>query len=335
MEIENALREGEIFIDVRTKKEFEEATIPCAINIPLFDEAERAIVGILYKEDGKEVAVRKGIELVSEKLNKIVDSVEKLDGKIIVFCWRGGMRSESFVNLLRSLGKDAHQLDGGYKKYREHIRKRLEGYDLKLITVVLNGLTGVGKTEILREFSNSLDLEGLAQHRSSLLGAIGLEPRSQKMFESLLLERLDKLQREKWILVEGESRKVGDLIIPDFLFKAMKNGIQILVIDDLGERTERLLGEYVPHIKNYKIKKIVDRLKLSKKIREEMKDLIDKEQYGQFTKLILKEYYDPLYSHSIKKIKYDFKIKFKEWDGIKEKVDNLLDKRSRYNSEKS
>lgn len=245
IKVEKALGTDYFFIDVRTSKEFEESTIPGAINIPLFSNEERVIVGKLYTKVGQQEAIEKGYEFVQKRIPKLLEKIRKhKNKKLVVFCWRGGMRSKSLAMLLESLGFDIRQLEGGYKAYRKYVMEKLENYKIKVKLIVLYGLTGSGKTKMLKQFMNALDLEGLAQHRSSLFGDIGLKPRSQKMFESLLLKRLEELNNEKYIITEGESRKIGNVIIPEAIFKGMQKGIKVKVEASMEYRIKNLVECY-------------------------------------------------------------------------------------------
>jgi len=319
--INKVINKDYIFIDVRTPKEYDESTIPGAINIPLFSNEERAVVGKLYTKQGQEEAIKKGLEFVSKKLPNLIENVSKYkDKEIIIFCWRGGMRSKSLSSLLDSLGYKVSQLEGGYKAYRNYILKQFEDYKIKPKLIVLHGLTGSGKTEILNKFDNSLDLEDIAQHRSSLLGCVGLKPRSQKMFDSLLFNRLEELQKEKFIIIEGEARKIGRVQMPLFLFKTMKKGIKVKIVVPTEERVKRLVDEYTDDKEE-----IIERVKLltkalGKKKIEKIVDLIEKEDFSSAAKIILEEYYDPLYKHTVENIDYDYVIE----ENHVEKLKNIL-----------
>ncbi len=310
IKIENALGKDYVFIDVRTPKEFEEDTIPGAINIPLFSNEERAIVGRIYIQESKEKALNKGLNFVSQKLPSLMEKISQYKKrKIIIFCWRGGMRSGSLTGLLKGLNYNVFQLEGGYKAYRNYILKRFEDYKIKPKLIVLNGLTGVGKTEILQHFHNSLDLENLAQHRSSILGGVGLKPRSQKMFDSLLFKRLEELKNERFILIEGESRKIGKVQMPQFLFKSLKEGIQIKIEANISDRIQRLIKEYAHYKKELKEKIFLMKKAVGneKKIKEWIR-LLEENKFEELTTQILKEYYDPLYKYTVENIKYDYII---------------------------
>jgi tRNA 2-selenouridine synthase len=306
IKVQEALEKDYVLIDVRTPKEFEESTIPGAINIPLFSNEERAIVGKLYTKVGQQEAIEKGYEFVQEKLPRLLEGMRKYNGKkIIIFCWRGGMRSKSLTLLLESLGFDVRQLEGGYKEYRRHVVEQLNNYNHKGKFIVLYGMTGCGKTKLLKQFKNSLDLEGLAQHRSSLFGDIGLKPRSQKMFESLLLKRLQELKEEGYIVTEGESRKIGTVIIPETIFKEIKRGVNVKVQASMECRVKNLMECY-SNKEDERIKEKIKMLskRIGKKKTEEMLELFEQKRFEDVARILLEEYYDPLYLHTINNQEY-------------------------------
>lgn len=320
IKVEKALGTDYFFIDVRTSKEFEESTIPGAINIPLFSNEERVIVGKLYTKVGQQEAIEKGYEFVQKRIPKLLEKIRKhKNKKLVVFCWRGGMRSKSLAMLLESLGFDIRQLEGGYKAYRKYVMEKLENYKIKVKLIVLYGLTGSGKTKMLKQFMNALDLEGLAQHRSSLFGDIGLKPRSQKMFESLLLKRLEELNNEKYIITEGESRKIGNVIIPEAIFKGMQKGIKVKVEASMEYRIKNLVECY----SNKEDKKIKEKImmlsnRIGKKKTERILELFDDKKFEEVARMLLEEYYDPLYAHTINKQEYALIIKPEETKAVQQ-----------------
>ena len=311
--IEKALQlQNAIFLDTRTPAEFEEDHIPHAVNLPVLSNEERSMVGIIYKHTSKEEAIDKGMELFKSKIPEFMHEVTKFkDKNIIVNCWRGGMRSKVIVDLLNSLGYTAYQLQGGYKEYRAYVRKQLENFQLKPKIIVLWGLTCTGKTALLTYFKNSLDLEGLAQHRGSLYGSIGLQPRSQKAFENMLWWKLQELNEEKYIIMEGESRKIGDVQMPIFLYKKMLQGIPILVTRSVDKRAEHALQEYFDTSESLQqIKEVTAHLfkVISKKKQQETLRLLDEGKNKEAVKILLEFYYDPLYEHTIKRKEYRFEV---------------------------
>lgn len=310
--IEEALKQEAIFIDTRTPKEFEEDHLPKAINLPILSNEERAIVGTIYKQVSQEDAINKGVEFFSQKMPEYIKAVSKYkDQPIIIYCWRGGMRSKTITSLLESLGYNVKQLIGGYKSYREYVRNELSSYQLKPKIFVLWGLTCTGKTALLQKLPNVIDLEGFAQHRGSLYGALGLKPNSQKRFDTLFFEQLNKLNNEPYILVEGESRKIGDVQIPDFFYKAMLKGTHLHITRNINLRATEAVKEYLTSeeiLTKFKtITQNLDRL-LTNKRKKEILQFIENQQYEEAVKILLTDYYDPLYSHTLTKTNFSYEV---------------------------
>lgn len=301
-----------LFIDVRTPKEYEEDHILGAINVPLLSNEERHEIGIIYKQQSREKAIEKGLEVFPNKIPSIYNAVKNhKDKTIIVYCARGGMRSKIIASLLDSLGYKVLQMEGGYKLFRHYLRSQLSSFQLKPKIICLYGLTCTGKTALLARLPNSLNLEELAQHRGSLYGAVGLKPNSQKKFENLLMQRLKELNNEKTIFTEGESRKIGDAEIPLFLWKAMKQGTNILITRSIERRVEEAVKEYFSsEEKARQIREITPKLSkvISSKKKEEVIKLIDQKQFHEATKILLEDYYDILYAHTTNRQKYAFEV---------------------------
>jgi len=243
-----ALTDSLPLVDVRSPKEFALGHIPGAVNIPLFDNDERALVGISYKQGGKENAVQLGLEIVGPKLADFVKQARKLapKKKILVHCWRGGMRSGSMAWLFETAGMTAYTLEGGYKAYRHYIR---EAFSRPAELVVLGGNTGSGKTDILKEMEKLgeqfLDIEDLAHHKGSVFGPLGQEPQpTNEQFENNLAHVWRKFDVDKMIWVEDESRHLGFCGIPDPLFIQMRQASLIKIIVPKQEREKRLVREY-------------------------------------------------------------------------------------------
>lgn len=301
-----------VFVDTRSPAEFEEDHIPGAFSLPIFDDTERKNIGVLYKAD-KQKAFDLGIDYYSQKLPRLVKEIRKLprNKKVVVYCWRGGLRSKAIAQLIDLLGYSSYQLDGGYKAYRAFVRKNLYNYQPDFRFIVLWGHTGTSKTKIIRKLKPSIDLEGLAQHRSSLFGAIGLKPRSQKMFESLLYFELENLKSSGLVFIEGESKKIGNVIIPSVIFKHMKNGIMVKIESSLKARVKNTVKEYFLQENISQIKEIIPQLKqkLGKKRINELLQMMEDGKYENVAEVLLTEYYDPLYKNTLERIKYDYKIK--------------------------
>jgi len=212
-----------IYIDVRAPIEFAEDHVEGAVNIPLFDDSERREVGTMYRAMGRDSAITRGTAIVGGKLPELVGSfMQYRDRNIVIMCARGGMRSGSLAALLDSLGMPVFRLRDGYKGYRRHVAGQLASILLPAPLFVLQGLTGTGKTEIIRKLPYAIDLEGMAGHRSSVFGGIGIAQKSQKRFESLLCDRIRGLAGAPGIVIEGESRKIGNLHLPPSLYELMR-----------------------------------------------------------------------------------------------------------------
>jgi len=238
------LRDAAAIVDVRAPGEFARGAVFGAVNIPLFSDGERAEIGILYRHLGKAPAVERGLQHVGGRLHRFVAEFERFRGRpLVVYCARGGMRSQAVVSLLASLGFDVRRLEGGYKAYRNYVLAELER-TIPPRLVVVHGETGVGKTLLLGRLDNALDLEAAAQHRSSLFGGVNREPRTQQQFEADLLHRLQGLERARPVWVEGESRKVGAVTIPEGLRRAMAAATCVLVTASLETRVTRIVAEY-------------------------------------------------------------------------------------------
>lgn len=307
-----------VLIDVRSPKEYEKATIPGAINIPIFDDEERKEIGYVYINENVDKAKYLGVRAVSKKLPNIFSKLNDLDkkyDKLVLFCARGGMRSSSLCGLLTTLGLNTFKLSGGYKAYRGYINEMLPKENEKVTYVVIHGKTGVGKTNLLNCLKKNgmdiLDLEEAANHRGSLLGNVGLRgERSQKLFESIIYNSLTK-RKSNYIFVEGESKRIGNIIIPEFIYNSMEKGIHILVDADIEQRCELIIEEYTRK-ENAKedILKSLDLLSkyISKKNIDSYKEMIANEQYYQVAKELMLKYYDPMYINGIKKYNYELQL---------------------------
>ena len=317
-----------IFIDVRSSNEFEQDHILEAVNFPILTNEERHIVGTIYKQVSQQKAIVEGMKYYEQKIPELKRFVKNFKDKtLIVYCWRGGMRSKIIATLFESLGYKTFQLKDGYKDYRKVVLDKLTNYKLKPKVFVLYGLTCSGKTALLQKLPNSIDLEGLAQHRGSLYGAIGLKPRTQKMFDNLLLQRLEELNSKEYVFIEGESRRVGDLMIPTFLWKAMKNGTNVQIIRDLPIRIKEMVKEYFLNPKIVEeIKEISAKLwkVISKKKKAEMLDYLENKEFEKAAEILLIDYYDPLYAHTLNQVNFSFTVSCNDVDkAVKEIMEKV------------
>lgn len=338
--------EKSVLVDVRSEGEYQEATIPGALNLPLFNNEERAKVGTIYTQISPALAREEGLRIVSPKLPDLINKAKQWSeqGSLVLFCWRGGMRSKSLATVIDLMGVPVYRLQGGYKSYR---KKVLEFFDQELAfkVVVLRGNTGVGKTEILKQLREdgypAIDLEGLANNRGSVFGDVGLgAPPSQKTFESSLYEELKrvKAQRHSYIVVECESKRIGRVSLPNKFHQAMQEGTQVLVYDSIKNRVNRLLKEYaniseaIPQIRAALLR--LDK-NLGRKKLEEYKGLLEEKRLYEFTENLL-EYYDTLYRYpNESSADYAFNICQAIPEQATRELENYLDERMSEPSEAS
>lgn len=295
-----------VIIDVRSEDEYKEGTIPGAVNVPLFNNEERAEIGEIYSKVSPKTAYKKGLEIASKKLPGLYRNIEDLTGKkpVVLFCWRGGMRSRSLAVVLDLMGLSIYRLVGGYKAYRRKIVDFFQR-EFPFHVVVIRGNTGVGKTELLNKLRNdgypAVDLEKLSNNRGSVFGYIGLgiQP-SQKMFESLLYEEIARLNNYPYIIVECESKRIGRITLPNSLYNAMQEGTQVLLFDTLDNRVNRLVKEYAAKPETIEeFKSSLERLKKrlgKEKINNYIK-LLEERKFAEFAERLVTEYYDKLYGY--------------------------------------
>lgn len=237
-----------VILDVRSPAEYQHARIPGAVNLPLFSDAERARIGTLYKQMGQEKAIEEGLRCVGPKLLELVHEAKRLAGGVTrVHCWRGGMRSRSVAWLLETAGLSSVTLDGGYKSFRRYVGRVFESQPAQLL--VLGGMTGSGKTEILQALAAQgeqvLDLEALARHRGSSYGMLGMAAQpSNEQFENEIACRWREFDKQRPIWVEDESHLIGCCKIPDALFHIMRQAPVITVQKPIEERIESLCAVY-------------------------------------------------------------------------------------------
>ncbi len=313
LNIDDYMKKKENFclIDVRSESEFTEDHILGAINIPILNDEERIIVGTTYKEKGVKAAkvLARNITMphMLVKLNEIYSIIESSKKIPLIYCARGGDRSGIIATFLAMENTYVFRLTGGYKAYRAYVLNYFNTIFNKKIKVFY-GLTGTGKTEVLLELKMNnlpvIDLEGLANNRGSVFGHIGLGKQpSQKRFDTLLYDSISKLD-EDYIIVEGESKKIGRLYIPEQFYDRMIFGDAYLIECSLLLRIKRIIDEYGGYLTKNKDELIrsieVLKVHLGK---ETIAELIDKFNTGYLNEVVeylLINYYDILYEKNRK-----------------------------------
>jgi len=293
-------------IDVRSPAEYAEDHVPGAISAPVLDDAERAEVGTLYKQVSPFDAKKAGASLVSRNIARHIEELFRGKGKTwrpLVYCWRGGKRSGAMAHILREIGWNAETLEGGYKAYRRWVVQQLEKLPEKFDLRVIHGPTGSGKSRLLgalkRAGAQVLDLEALAAHRGSVLGNLPDRPQpSQKMFESLLLKEMEAFEAPRPVFIEGESKKIGELQVPDALMERMRASPCIVLDTSVEVRVDLLLDEYRHFLS--------DRDALNKQLdclaalhgRERIAEWKSIADWRSLVRRLLVEHYDPAYRRS-------------------------------------
>ncbi|AMC33329.1 tRNA 2-selenouridine(34) synthase MnmH [Janthinobacterium sp. B9-8] len=295
-------------IDVRTPLEFADDHIPGAINAPVLSNEERVIVGTLYKQDPF-AATKLGAGLVAKNLGIHLATTFKdkpKNWKPLIYCWRGGKRSGSMTTWFNLIGWKARQLQGGYKTYRGDILVKLDAIPAVSRFIVLAGHTGCGKTRLLnaleRTGAQTLDLEGLAKHRGSVLGASPAAPQpSQKSFDSQLIHQLSQFDPSRPVFVEAESKRIGLVHLPASLMLAIRAADCILVQASFEDRIRFLCDDYAnlfddPLSFKTKLSRLVEMH--GKVVLAQWNELIDQGKKAELFGELISKHYDPAYKRS-------------------------------------
>lgn len=297
-------------IDARSPSEFAEDHVPGAINLPVLDDAERARVGTLYKQDSPFTAKKIGAALVARNIARHLETHfanRPRHYRPLVYCWRGGNRSGAMVHVLRSIGWDAAQLEGGYKAYRRAVVADLQTQPQRLRFIVVCGRTGVGKSRLLRSLAGIgaqvLDLEGLAAHMGSVLGAYPDRPQPpQKLFESRVWHTLRRFDPSQPVFVESESKRIGSLHTPEALLQRMRNSECLTLEADLSVRIALLKDEYRHFLADFEaLARQLDCLTrlLGRERIANWKQLAQSGAWDELVGELLVTHYDPAYTRSL------------------------------------
>jgi tRNA 2-selenouridine synthase len=299
-------------IDVRSESEFALDHVPGAINCPVLNDAERAQVGTIYKQNSAFEAKKIGAALVAKNIALHLQHTmadKPRDWKPLIYCWRGGNRSGAMAHILAKIGWPAVQLDGGYREYRRSVLSLLESEPDTLSFRVICGTTGSGKSRLLTSLANEgaqvLDLEQLAAHRGSVLGGLPGEPQpSQKMFESRIWQKLRSFTAMRPVYVESESRKIGNLRVPEKLMDKVRASDCVHLQTSIADRVALLIEDY-PHL-------VADSTLLGSQLdhlvalhgHAKISTWRNMAQTGEISRLVeelLTQHYDPAYLRSIER----------------------------------
>jgi tRNA 2-selenouridine synthase len=296
-------------VDVRTPLEFAEDHIPGAINVPVLSNEERVIVGTMYKQVSPYEATRHGAALVMRNIAHHLDTTfadRPRNWRPLIYCWRGGKRSGSMTTMFNMIGWQARQLDGGYKTYRRSVLEKLAAWPQRFDYIALIGHTGTGKTRLLHALRDAgaqvLELEGLACHRGSLLGAWPNRPQpSQKAFDSALIGALAQFDPARPVFVEAESRRIGAITLPDALLERFRRGTCVEIRAALDERVAFLLDDYAhlfddPARFKQQLAPLIGLHSREQVLR--WQQLIDENARSELFHELLEGHYDPAYQRS-------------------------------------
>ena len=325
-------QENYIIIDVRSPQEYADDHIIGSINLPVLYDEEYELIGRIYKEKSAFEANKTGAQLVMKNIsNHLGCDLRKIDKnkKLVFYCKRGGNRSFSFYTICEKIGWKCYMVSGGYKSYRRFVIERTEKLSLCNEFIIISGRTGNGKTRILNLLELNglqvIDLEGLACHRGSILGSFIDTPQpTQKQFESIIFETLRKFQSNEIIFVESESRKIGNLTIPERFFSSIYNSKIIKIENLLNKRVDFLIKEYPSFMVDHR--PILDLVNLLRK-RMPKENISAIEKYisdRDFKKLasdLLSTHYDRSYDKSMFKRKGKLVKQFNFDCGVEDAVD--------------
>jgi tRNA 2-selenouridine synthase len=305
----DALAQFDEIIDVRSPAEYADDHIPGAISAPVLDNAERALIGTIYAQESPFKATRLGAALVARHIADYLETLfaDRPRGwRPLIYCWRGGKRSGAMTSWFSQIGWRARQLDGGYKTWRRHVIDGLAVWPEGLRCIILTGPTGSGKTRLLQSLADvgaqTLDLEGLACHRGSLLGDLPDRPQpSQRGFETALHEAIHALQPGQPVFVEAESRRIGRLSLPDALLQAMRAGRCVRVHAGLPQRIAFLLQDYrhlfdAPDAFGRTLEQLVGLH--SRQTIADWQALIAADRRAELFQALVERHYDPAYRRS-------------------------------------
>jgi tRNA 2-selenouridine synthase len=299
----------DVIVDVRSPGEFAQDHVPGAVNLPVLSDAERAEVGTIYVQESRFRANRIGAAYVAANIARHLTTTMSdwpSEAQPLIYCWRGGNRSGAMATILQRVGWPTAVLAGGYRTWRRHVQARLYDQDCPVRFVLIDGDTGSAKTEILGRLAarglQTLDLEGLAAHRGSLLGALAGRPQpDQKLFETQLLAALEGFDPARPVIAEAESSKIGDRMIPPAVWRAMQAAPRIEIVAPRPVRAAYLVYAYADLIAEpARLEAMFDRLPVrpSPARREAWRRLMAQGRFDELAEALMELHYDPAYARA-------------------------------------
>lgn len=326
------LLDTHLVVDVRTPLEYAEDHLPGAVNVPLLTNEERVEIGTIHKQQGPQPARKRGLELTAHRFPAMVETITTIAAgrPILVYCWRGGLRSKTVCTILELVGHKPLQLEGGYKSYRNMVVASFEDFKPPAPLVVLHGLTGIGKTTFLLRLNPAqctvIDLEGLACHRGSAFGSLGLsQTLSQKRFETLLWDAFRKADPPKPIILEGESRRIGKISLPGNLYEVMQQSLKVWCNASIETRVKRLIEEYgLPEYRDG-MAAALDRIrkKLGGDKHAEIAGYLERWEMESFMKALISDYYDKVY-YKIRHWQEDVSVSLEDYALAERELERFL-----------
>ena len=296
-------------IDVRSPLEFEDDRIPGSINLPVLSNTEREMIGMMYKQKSKFEAKKLGASIVSKNISDHLKEFlynKNRDWLPLIYCWRGGQRSYALATILDQIGWKVEVVDGGYKSFRKHISEFLNRNIDRYYLILLTGNTGTAKTKVLnlieKRNGQTIDLESLANHRGSVFGSQGQKQPSQKLFETLIYDKVKNLKTGEPIFVEAESNKIGNLHIPKEFWKLMKSSPQIEISATVEQRAQFLVEEYSEITSDLDLleKQITSLSTITgPKVVESWLQMAKNKEFIELAKQLIEKHYDPRYKRGL------------------------------------